>query len=279
MLKMVFCDIDGCMGEFIKQEYPLKQDLCKNRECLEKIKSKVNNFFIKDVVFGVCTGRSFYQADSIMHLAGYKGPSIFEMGNVIFEPEEGVYHLFERHEKFRSSLSVIKEFTEWKDEIAWEEEKIRKKFPNSKLRQIKDRTCMLTYEFEKNIAEELYSYLLIAMPKKFKEAIDKNILKVLKSKNALDIFPNLSKGEAVSYLLKKYNVQKNEVLAIGDSSHSDLDFLKSAGFIACPDNADETLKNFVLENNGFVVPNKFAGGVLNIFDLVENYVKYAELRA
>lgn len=266
------------MGDFIKPDYPLKQDLYKNKENLERIRKKVEAFPLKDVFFGVCTGRSFYQADSIMKITGHQGPSIFEMGNVIFDPEEGVYNLFERHEKFAGNVEVVRDFIIWKNEMKQSEETIKEKFPNSNIRQMKDRSCMLTYEFENDIGKELLNHLFGIMPQNIKEAIEKGVLKVLISKKAIDILPNLSKGDAVTYLAGKYNINKEEILAIGDSSHSDLDLLKSAGLIACPDNADEELKKFVIKNNGFLVPNNSHEGLLNIFDLVENFIKFKSMK-
>ena len=35
--RIVFSDIDGCMGEFVKPDYPDKQDLNGNMESLEMI--------------------------------------------------------------------------------------------------------------------------------------------------------------------------------------------------------------------------------------------------
>jgi len=276
MIKMVFCDIDGCMGNFVKPEYPLKQDLSENLNNLELIKNKTKKF--KDVLFGVATGRSFYQSDNIMHQAGHQGPSIFEMGNVIFEPDRGVYNLFEEHEKFKDSKEIVRQFIEWKRQMINHEKEIKERFPMTNLRQIKDRSCMLTYEFDKEISKELYNFLINKMPDIVKEGIQNNILKVLFSKNALDILPNLSKGDAVSFLANKYKIDKKNVLAIGDSSHSDLDLLSAAGLVACPFNADEELKKYVLEHNGFIVPNSSNEGLLNILDLVENFIKFSNLR-
>lgn len=275
---MVFCDIDGCMGDFAKPEYPLKQSLYTHKEQLIKIKERINSFLGKDILFGVCTGRSFYQADNIMKHTGCQGPSIFEMGNVIFDPKEGVYPLFERHEKFSSNRDLIKAFITWKSKMSLLESEVREKFSGSKLRQMKDRTCMLTYEFEKDISKELYSYLLEVMPQELKEAIAKSILRILISKNALDISPNLTKGDAVKYLINLYGINQEEVLAIGDSSHSDLDLFKSAGLVACPDNSDAELKKYVLEHNGLVVPNNSDRGFINILDIVENLIKFTNLK-
>lgn len=278
MIKIVFCDIDGCIGDFTKPEYPLKQEIGKNKKSLELIKNKVDELKNQGIIFGVSTGRSFYQADHIMETTGHQGPSIFEMGNVIFEPSEGVYNLFERHEKFKDCVEVVREFIQWKNQMKNNEQKIKEFFPGSNVRQMKDRSCMLTYEFDKEIGNELYSLIESMFPEIFKNAVEKKLLKVLISKNAIDILPSLTKGDAVSYLINKYGIRKEEVLAIGDSSHSDLDFLDSAGIIACPDNADEKLKNFVLLNNGFVVPNKSSQGLLNILDLVRYFIKFNMLK-
>lgn len=276
MIKTVFCDIDGCMGDFVKPEYPLKQNIEKNKKYLDLIKARVKKF--KDVSFGVCTGRSFYQSDHIMEATGHQGLSVFEMGNVIFDPNIGVYNLFEKHKRFNKDAYAIKRFVEWKNQMSNFENTVKDKFLDSNIRQIKDRSCMLTYEFDKDIGNKLYEFLLPFMPVPIKEAIDKEVLKVLISAKSLDIMPRVNKGEAVSHLIEKYNINRLEVLAIGDSSHSDLDLLKSAGIVACPDNADEALKDFVLKNNGFIVPNPSSRGLLNILDLVENYIKFNQLK-
>ncbi len=280
MIKIVFCDIDGCMGDFVKPEYPLKQDLYENREQLEEIQKKAYQISLvePEILFGVCTGRSFYQADHIMKKTGCQGPSIFEMGNVIFDPKEGVYNLFEKYDRFKANIELLNAFIQWKNKMKGSEEQLKRKFPNSGLRQMKDRTCMLTYEFEEKIGEELYQHILEIIPSQFKEAIDMSLLRVSLSKNAIDILPNITKGDAVTYLINLYGISKEEVLAIGDSSHSDLDLLKSAGLVACPDNADLELKKYVFEHNGFVVPNSSNKGLINILDLVENLIKFTNLK-
>ncbi len=273
---MVFCDIDGCMGNFVKPEYPLKQDTSKNEQELERIREKTRQF--NGILFGVATGRSFYQADHIMQQTGHQGPSVFEMGNVIYDPREGVYNLFERHEKFSSNLDLMQTFIHWKNRMKLLEEEVRKKFQGSDVRQMKDRTCMLTYEFESDIGDELQEYLLGVMAPELEKVVKEGYLKILKSKKAIDILPNLSKGDAVAYLINKYGIDKSSVLAIGDSSHSDLSLLQSAGLVACPDNADNEMKNYVLEHGGFVAPSTSNRGLLNILDLVENFIKFQNLR-
>jgi len=276
MIKMIFCDIDGCMGKFLKPEYPLKQSLDENISSLKSIKDKTDEF--KGVLFGVATARSFYQADHIMKQANCQGPSIFEMGNVVFEPNIGTYNLFEKHKKFKENLEDIKFFIIWKREMAERESEIKNRFPFSGVRQMKDRQCMLTYEFNSDIGKELYNFIKTLMPQSIIQAIENKILRVSFSKNAIDILPNLNKGDAVVFLAEKYGVSKNEVLCIGDSSHSDLDLLNAAGIKACPDNADEALKEFVLSNNGFVAPNSYSQGLLNILEVAKRFIEFSNLK-
>jgi HAD superfamily hydrolase (TIGR01484 family) len=267
--RIVFSDIDGCMGEFVKPDYPDKQDLNGNMENLEMIKSKTLKF--KDTLFGVCTSRSYHIADNIMEQSNHIGPSIFEGGNVIFEPEVGVYNLFEKHPKLKDSIEVVRGFVEWRKEMENFEDEIKERFKDAKVRHMKERTCMLTYEFEKNIGKDLFEFIVKnKMPAEVKDAIDKGVLKVLFCDIAIDILPNLSKGDAVSFLLEKYKIRKEDSFSIGDSSHSDLDFLNATGLAGCPNNADEELKRLVVskEEKGFVSDKEHAEGMAEILDKV-----------
>ncbi len=125
---------------------------------------------------------------------------------------------------------------------------------------------MLTYEFKEGTGEKLRDHLLKIMPDEFNQAIEKGLLKMLLSQNALDILPNLTKGDAVDYILDFYGINKQGVLAIGDSSHSDRALLESAGLVACPNNADGELKKYVQGRRGFVAPSKYHEGLLEIYE-------------
>jgi HAD superfamily hydrolase (TIGR01484 family) len=222
-------------------------------------------------LFGVCTSRSYHIADNIMEQSNHIGPSIFEGGNVIFEPEVGVYNLFEKHPKLKDSIEVVRGFVEWRKEMENFEDEIKERFKDAKVRHMKERTCMLTYEFEKNIGKDLFEFIVKnKMPAEVKDAIDKGVLKVLFCDIAIDILPNLSKGDAVSFLLEKYKIRKEDSFSIGDSSHSDLDFLNATGLAGCPNNADEELKRLVVskEEKGFVSDKEHAEGMAEILDKV-----------
>lgn len=275
--KIVWSDIDGCIGKFVKPEYPLKQDLNGNLKNLELIKNKTLEF--KNTLFGVSTGRSFHIADNIMEHSNHKGPSILEMGNVIFEPETGVYNLFEKDSILKDSIEIIKNFIEWKKEMEAHEREIKDKFRVANVRHMKERKCMLTYEFNKNIGRELYGFILKnKMPPEIKDAIKTGVLKVLFCDIAIDILPNLDKGYAADFLLKKYCVKKENSLSIGDSSHSDLDILNITGLVGCPDNADAGIKKFVLSkgDKGFISNRGYSEGMIDILNEVHKRWSYEE---
>jgi len=269
MIKAVFSDIDGCIGKFIKPRYPLKQDLNGNLRSLRLIKDKTEEF--EDIIFGVATGRSYYHSDNIMEQSGHTGPSIFEMGNVLFQPERGIYNLFEEHPKFSlEEIKKINEFILWKNFMESKEEEIRRMFPDSNVRQMKDRTSMLTYEFDRNVGMKLYSEVKRHMPASVKQSLREGILMVLFCDIAVDILPKLNKGEAVDYLLKQYGYYHREILGIGDSSHSDLYLLRGLGYVACPSNSDESLKQFVKSRNGFIAEGKYSSGLLEILNNIHS---------
>ena len=265
MIKAVFSDIDGCIGKFVKPRYPLKQDLNGNLRNLRLIKDKTEEF--KDIMFGVATGRSYYHSDNIMEQSGHVGASVFEMGNVLFQPERGIYNLFEEHPKFGlEEVKKINEFIFWRNFMESKEEEIRGMFPDSDVRQMKDRTSMLTYEFGRNVGRKLYAEIKRHMPASVKQSLREKILIVLFCDIAIDILPNLNKGEAIDYLIKQYGYDHREILGIGDSSHSDLDLLRGLGYIACPNNSDELLKQFVESRNGFVAEGEYSSGLLEILN-------------
>lgn len=52
---------------------------------------------------------------------------------------------------------------------------------------------------------------------------------------------NVSKGQALQFIMKKFNIKKKEVLAMGDS-YNDIDLFKAAGFKVAVSNACDELK-------------------------------------
>lgn len=268
-IKFIISDIDGCIADFIKPEFPLKQDLSENLKNLEEIYKSKGDF--PEILFGVATARSFYQSDHIMEATGFQGPSIFEMGNVIFDPTKGVFNLFEKLEKFKKDLSVIYEFLNWRKEM-FESKKLDKILPEIGLKPMTDRVTMLTYEFHSGFEDEVYKAINSLMPETIKNAIENGILKFLRPKGAIDILPNITKGEALDFILKEKSIKRDQVFAIGDSYHSDKDLLNSAGVVGCPQNADLELQAYIKERGGFISNKKTTEGLIDLISKLKNMV-------
>jgi hypothetical protein len=54
--------------------------------------------------------------------------------------------------------------------------------------------------------------------------------------------------------------------------------MDAAGLVACPDNADDDLQDYVLSRGGLVAPNRVSEGLLNILDILECFVKFSSLK-
>jgi len=271
-IKFIISDIDGCIADFIKPEFPLKQDLSENLSNLESIYKSIRQPAEKDfpsILFGVATARSFYQSDHIMEATGFQGPSIFEMGNVIFDPQVGVFNLFEFLDKFKKHKVVINEFLDWRRKM-FVEKILEGKMNGILLKPMMDRTMMVTYEFENGLEQKILTTLESLMPDTIRRAIQEKILKVLVSKGAIDILPNINKGEALDYLLKIKQIDKNQVFAVGDSLHSDYDLLESAGIVGCPANADIELINYVKNRGGLISAQKSTAGLIDLISQLKN---------
>ena len=64
IIKLIISDVDGCLGDFEKPEYPEKQDLSNHFEDLEKLKEKIKE---NNVRFSVCTGRSSHLVNDMVN--------------------------------------------------------------------------------------------------------------------------------------------------------------------------------------------------------------------
>ena len=91
-------------------------------------------------------------------------------------------------------------------------------------------------------------------------------MKVVKSKNAIDVMVDLNKGDGVKHILNRLGIKKENVLGIGDNYHSDVSMMEECGFVACPGNSDEKLKEYVRSKNGYISEKECMKGVLDILE-------------
>ncbi len=218
-IDLVFNDIDGCFGDFKKPKaYPGRQSLDAHIEDLAKIRSIVQDH--PTISFAACTGRSLYLAEDIIVAAGMNALSVVELGQVIHDPVTGTtYPLLEQVKPEITEIAQdLRKFLPHAD-------KLPLSFPRANLKRMKDNKHMLTYEFTPKAqggitGEELYQVLLPFIPEKIRKAIQKGSVKVVTSKDAIDIRMDIDKGHGIGHILKKLQRTGERCLGIGDSYHS-----------------------------------------------------------
>jgi hydroxymethylpyrimidine pyrophosphatase-like HAD family hydrolase len=265
-IKFVFNDIDGCLGAFSKPKYPDKQDLKYHLSSFEELRSVCQK--MPEVKFGVATGRSIHESDNIIHLLNFTGYSICEMGNVIYSSEKGGYLLYKNIDVSEGCRKGIDKFIRWLGCVDLDNLS-KQRFPNTGIYMLKDRVCMLTFEFQKSIGNELVKWLYrFFIDDDIKDCIQQRHVKVVVSPNAVDIMPFLDKATALDHLADRYGIVLEQTLGIGDSYHSDYGFMKKCGFAACPDNSDAKLKEMVRskKEKGYVSDKVFIDGNIDIIN-------------
>lgn len=74
---------------------------------------------------------------------------------------------------------------------------------------------------------------------------------------------SIGKGAALETVVSLFNVMPSEVLVMGDS-HNDWDMLSGKFRVATTQNADEEIKNLVLDKNGLVSASSYSDGVAEV---------------
>lgn len=267
-IELVFNDIDGCFGNFKKPKaYPEKQNLKGHKTLLAKIKAFVEAH--PDVRFSACTGRSLYLCDNIIEASGMNEISAVEMGQEIYNPQtKECYGLLSI---VRPELALVgEELRKFIANADSFEEEIKAALSRSEIKRMKDNRNMLTYEFkaaaDRGITgEQVYDFLKPRLPESVKAEIAAGGIKVVISKAAIDIRPNIAKGEAIGHILEKIERAGEGCLGIGDSFHSDIDMLNCCEHVACPANSDEKLKDYVSQRKGHIAKAQFGKGIIEIY--------------
>ena len=71
-IEYVFNDIDGCIDNFAKPDFPDKQDLSPYFQGLQRIREISKQ--LPETNFGVATARSVHECDNIIHALDFQGP-------------------------------------------------------------------------------------------------------------------------------------------------------------------------------------------------------------
>ncbi|MBS3152118.1 HAD family phosphatase [Candidatus Woesearchaeota archaeon] len=269
-VKIIISDVDGCLVKEDKTKPPLLEDLDPHIKDLQAIRDFLLNH--PDVIFSICTTRSFSSGIRIAEIAGINGFSAFENGNVIYNPLTGESYLLIQKEKSLAYLQpILDKLRQWYGTIDENVLADDLGISQDNLRRLSDRKTLLTFEILPFDSPPVSGHdLWRAIEKRFLTSEISDILasgnvKVVPSASALDISLKVDKGYATRHILGLYDLSKENALGIGDSYHSDTALLAETNYQGVPSNANQKLKEAVHDtSNGFIADKPYGRGILDI---------------
>ena len=260
MIKAIFSDLDGTL-------------LNENNSLSEATINAVKKLKEKNIKFFIATGRSlnamkrFYdQLELDTEIINYNGAVIHDKdGNKLFEltlndeisrelidygrKENLYFHGFSNEQWYLENYNdTAKAYSE--------KSKLKENVINfDDMKNLNFNKFMYINSPEKT--QEINSYII----KKY----NNKIYKGLSSPTFLEIMhPNVSKGNGINFLLKKYGLNPENVMAFGDAEN-DLEMLFSVKYGIAMENANEEIKSKVK----YVAGRNSEDGVINfISDLI-----------
>lgn len=218
MIKHIFCDLDGTL---IKDFHTINEEDIKALQTAQK----------KGIKISIATGRLDYEISMLMKKYKLNGFRISQNGAVVFSEDNQLIYEKELNiedvHKILHTLkgqSVIVLFQTTDSYIVENKLSIIKEFEQSQ--------PYITYIENKNILNELEKYQFVTislwtekdynieLKKQLDEILPNNIVTYISSKYTLDITClDNSKGNGISFLCKKNNINLDEIAVIGDSQN------------------------------------------------------------
>jgi len=252
MIKLIVCDIEGCLT--INKKQPIDTGaLTKIHTYCELARRG------KKPPLVLCTGRPQPYAEAIIQCLDAffpRFPSVVENGCFLYDPVEDSLLPNPAIEKKEDDLQKVKLF-------------LQKKVVKTGLAKIEPgkEICVSLNPLNGETSKDLRGKVVLLLPKKLKD-----IVFITNSSSAVDITPlGVNKASGLNFLSQKTGIDVSEMIGIGDTV-GDFPMLKIVGFPACPSNASPEVINLVKERNGFVSQKPNTLGVWEIllhYNLIE----------
>ncbi|HLR33920.1 MAG TPA: Cof-type HAD-IIB family hydrolase [Tissierellales bacterium] len=236
MIKLVAIDIDGTL---IGDDFKIGL----------KTERKIRKLIDKGILVTLVTGRTYTASKQFSDILGIDIPLVVYNGGIIANSETKDI-LYEKKIPLEESKNIIK-FAEdrgiyvkaYIDDILYIEKM------DERTRNFIEHHEVKWVELGQSLSEKLPAganmIVTISEETDMKELYNKiktkNSVKTMSTQNSIEYIPkNVSKGEGVKYLARKYNINRDEILAIGNSLN-DLAMIEYAGIGVAMKNSDPML--------------------------------------
>lgn len=239
-IKMIVLDIDGTIMD-------------GNFQISERIKKTIQLCLEKNIKITLATGRMHDAAVPIAKEIGLCGPIISYQGSIIKEVI-GNKTLLNESIEFATAIKAINELRQFEGQINFftENQLISEKI-TPLLREYAEKRAInfktvSSFEKLKNFSpiKLLFINNDAQKLKQIKKYMREKFPKILNIFQSTDYFceivgPNATKGNAIQFLAKLWNIELSQILAIGDQEN-DIEMLKTAGVSVAMGNAIKEVK-------------------------------------
>ncbi len=246
----------------------VRKDLILNEQNLSELKYRIQDLKERNIKFSLVTGRSLDSSKKLLETLSVTDICGFEMGLHLYNPvTEESYDLLDHHDDMKDVKSGISKMREY---LLSEKKEIEERLGES-INYLDHRKRIRTFETNPESGIKLYKVLRELIPVYISELISKNHILMFPSSKAVDIMPNLTKGDAVLAILSRYELQTEDFLACSVSYHTDHEMLKNCGYASCTSNADNGCKFYIKnerKEKGYVSKLSFTEGAVDIINKV-----------
>jgi hydroxymethylpyrimidine pyrophosphatase-like HAD family hydrolase len=263
-IRLVVSDNDGCFGNYAHFGRPAHEDLTPHVKDYDRI----HGFLVPhSVTFGMCTGRSITNSAKIIHELGMNAPCALEMGAMTYDPRTHQTTVLAYEPDFETYKKAQDEIRWFYDFVARSNGQIAAR-TGCRIMHLDDRRNIVTLELDGRTGHDVAGILREMMNDELRACLADGTALLIPSYGAIDVIPAIGKGGALRHIRKKLGeVPYSQTLAIGDSSHTDIDMMRKARYVGCPSNADAATRRYVARRKyGHVSSKPYAEGVLDILE-------------
>lgn len=254
MIKGIVSGVDNFLVE---------KDVSIEEQDMTNLKSVISDLRNRNIKFSLITGRSLEKTEELIKYLDVSDICGFEMGLHLYDPlTQESFDLTDYHREMREAKYAL-DLT--RDSLLYHMNMIQELL-GEELHYLSDRKRIITFETKSKSGSDLYQILSDIMPSIASKLISKRRILMFPSSKAVDIMPNLTKGDASLFIASKYELNPDELLACSVSYHTDHEMLKNCGYASTTENADNVCKLYIRKekgSKGYISPFSYTKGAVD----------------